>query len=151
MTINFGLDLTIEQEELTLRQNLFITVIIYLFYLMFANMNFKFSAIGFILLTIIYQLNKYISHHISKKEDKIKVNKIKKLRSKLIIGLIVCVILGFLSYLIWQRTDQYTDNFDWIKFLFGTGNCTFNKPLRYDMSIYGRYGDYDIKDLFTNK
>lgn len=151
MTINFGLDLTIDQEDLSLRQNLFITVIIYLFYLMFANMNFKFSAIGFILMTIIYQSNKYITRHKLIKGDEEKVKNLEKLRSRLIIGLIVCVVAGFTCYLLWQRTDQYIDDFDWVKFLFGTGHCSFNKPLRYDLSIYGRYGDYNIRDLFTNK
>ena len=151
MTINFGLDLTVGQEDLTLRQNLSITVIVYLFYLMFANMNFKFSAVGFVLMTIIYQSNKYISHHKLKKGDENKVKKVEKFRSNLIIGLVVCVVVGFVCYLLWQRTDQYSEDFDWVKFLFGTGHCAFNKPLRYDTSIYGRYGDYNIRDLFTAK
>ena len=137
MTINFGLDLTIGEETLSLRQNLFITIVIYLFYLMFANMNFKFSIVGFVLMTIIYQANKYIKHHKIKKEDLEKVKNVEKLRNNLVIGLTVIVVVGFVYYYLWQRRE-YSDNWNFAKFLFGTGKCKFDKDLRYDLSIFGR-------------
>ena len=139
MTINFGLDLTIGDETLSLRQNLFITILIYLFYLMFANMNFKFSIAGFVLMTIIYQSNKYIKHHKLKKTKPEKIKKIEKIRKNLIIGLILLVLVGFVYYYLWQR-NEYSDSWDFSKFLFGTGKCKFEKNLRYDLSIFGRHG-----------
>ena len=85
-------------------------------------MNLTFTMIVFVLLFISYNLNLHVKS-LKKKNIESKYSEtIKKIQSILGFVIVLVIIIGFISYYNYQRSE-YKNNWSTLKFLFGVTNC----------------------------
>jgi len=104
-------------------ENIGLTLIIYVFFVLFTRMDLVFTGIVFILLTIIYFINSYITYLKAIKDISPTVNILEQLEYVLMSLLGPVVIIGFIYYLLRQRKD-HAKNWSSIKFIFGISKCS---------------------------
>ena len=136
-TIFFGIDIS-DGKDLTLRNKLEISFIVFILFTVLGNMNIKFSILGFGLVTVLYLINTYISELKSKAEAednneiKKKYFKIKEFRRNLSLLFLGCIIVGVFFYYKLKK-EEFGDRFNIISFFFEQNKCKFNEEL--DLNI----------------
>jgi len=99
-------------------------LLIYIFFIFTSRMQFIYSFSLILTILAIYVLNTYKNNLREKKllEEKTE-ERIDNVLSVLLIILLLIFIVGFSNYYIY-KTNQYKKSFDFIKFLFGTKECS---------------------------
>jgi hypothetical protein len=102
---------------------IFISIGIYLLFIITAKIDFNFWIIFIVLLSLIYILEIYKNE----KEDNTTIGNIdiNNIQYSLIIFNIFIIIVGFLVYL-GKKKFEYKENFDYTTFLFGKNKCANN-------------------------
>lgn len=136
-TIFFGIDIS-DGDNLTLKNKIEISCIVFILFTLIANMNIKFSIIGFGLVTILYLLNTYISQLKLElnSNDKLqnKYVKITKLRKNLSLLFLGCIIVGVYYYYNLKK-EEFGDDFSIGSFLFAQNSCRFNEELDFNINF----------------
>lgn len=98
------------------------TIFIYILFIILTKMHLQATIIAFILLTILFVLNGYKNYYENNDKDKNKIENIKFIKKILIYFIIAFLIINFGIYFLYQK-NQYKNNFQISKFLFGTVKC----------------------------
>ena len=90
-------------------------------------MNLYFIIVASILAIAIFVLNKYLLYWDKKHKGYKDENYRNKKRTKEILEvlLVLTIVLGFITYFI-EKKSEYKDDFSYLKFLFGTNECSKN-------------------------
>jgi len=103
------------------------SIITYIAYLMYTRMNLYFIIVASILAIAIFILNKYLLYWDKKHKGYKNETYRNRKRTKEILEvlLVLTIVLGFLTYFI-EKKSEYKDDFSYLKFLFGTNECSKN-------------------------
>lgn len=111
-----------DDEDPKFVQYSLLTLLVYILFIMFTKMNLIFTMIVFVLLFISYNLNLHVKS-LKKKNIESKYSEtIKKIQSILGFVIVLVIIIGFISYFNYQRSE-YKNNWSTLKFLFGVTTC----------------------------
>jgi hypothetical protein len=108
-------------------ENVKITCLVWVLFVMFAKMNLYFTIFTFSLFIITYYIQNQIVYYrkLNDKNEYIeKINSFISVEKKLIIFIIFTIILGFIIYFIKQYKDKKNE-WSFVKFIFGTLRCDF--------------------------
>lgn len=113
-------------------ENIKITCLVWVLFIMFAKMNLHFTIFTFLLFLITYYIQNQIVYYRKLNDKDVYIKKINSLLSvekKLIIFIIFTIILGFIIYFMKEYKDKKKE-WSFVKFIFGTLHCDFeNKKL----------------------
>lgn len=114
-------------------ENIKITCLVWVLFIMFAKMNLYFTIFTFLLFLITYYIQNQIVYYRkinNKNEYKENIVSLISVERKLILFIIFTIILGFALYFIKEYKDKKKE-WSFIKFIFGTLHCDFeNKKLK---------------------
>jgi hypothetical protein len=114
-------------------ENVKITCLVWVLFLMFAKMNLYFTIFTFLLFLITYYIQNQIIYYRkinNKNEYKENIVSLISVERKLVLFIIFTIILGFALYFIKEYKDKKKE-WSFIKFIFGTLHCDFeNKKLK---------------------
>jgi hypothetical protein len=114
-------------------ENIKITCLVWVLFLMFAKMNLYFTIFTFLLFLITYYIQNQIIYYRkinNKNEYKENIVSLISVEKKLVLFIIFTIILGFALYFIKEYKDKKKE-WSFIKFIFGTLHCDFeNKKLK---------------------
>jgi hypothetical protein len=126
--IYFTVDFT-SQQNLHPVESFKKTTIIWVLYLLFTKMNITYTGIAAAILVGIYISSDYATYYQTQIDDNIQdennqeeLDKYQNMQNNLLKGLVVVIIVGFLSYLS-EKRQEYGQNFNFITFLMGVPNC----------------------------
>ena len=105
-------------------KTMYITLLIYIVFMLFTRMNIYFTVVSFLILLSIYILNNYKQYYLQKEEDSNRIKVINTSKNILFIILIVLIFIGASSYFIKQRRD-HGKNWSTFKYIFGTTKCYY--------------------------
>jgi len=115
-------------------KNLTKALLIYIFFLLFTKMGLTATIITFVLLFSIYLSNSYKKYYettFKNKKNKTKedmkeyekqMNNIHRIQNIMIWSVLIVVLVGFLLYYR-EKSIEYSNSFDFMKFIFGVVNC----------------------------
>lgn len=103
------------------------SIIIWILYTLFIRQNLDFTIISGLLLMATYVLDGYVKKY-EKKGDDEKKEKMLKYKKIALYSSVGSIILGSSIYFI-DKKNEYKDNFDFYKFIFGTVVCDSMKNL----------------------
>lgn len=114
-------------------ENIKITCLVWVLFIMFAKMNLYFTIFTFLLFLITYYIQNQIVYYRkinNKNEYKENIVSLISVERKLVIFIIFTIILGFTIYFIKEYKDKKKE-WSFVKFIFGTLHCDFeNKKLK---------------------
>ena len=114
-------------------ENIKITCLVWVLFIMFAKMNLYFTIFTFLLFLITYYIQNQIVYYRkinNKNEYKENIVSLISVERKLVIFIIFTIILGFALYFIKEYKDKKKE-WSFVKFIFGTLHCDFeNKKLK---------------------
>ena len=122
----FAIDFTsgVSNEPQHPGKTMYITLLIYIAFILFTRMNIYFTVVSFLILGAIYVLNNFKQYYLQKEEDLSRIKAINTSINVLFITLIVLILVGAGSYFIKQRRD-HGKNWSTFKYIFGTTNCYY--------------------------
>ena len=110
-------------------ERLIASLITYIAYIMYTKMNLYFVILASLLGGTIFMINQYLEYWKKTDPDDYKNSKLYKIRKKqkdiLEVILISVIILGFVLYFL-EKKEEYKEEFDYIKFIFGKNVCSNN-------------------------
>jgi len=113
-------------------ENIKITCLVWVLFIMFAKMNLYFTIFTFSLFIITYYIQNQIVYYrkINDKNEYIeKISSLIGVEKKLIVFIIFTIILGFIIYFMKEYKDKKKE-WSFVKFIFGTLHCDFeNKKI----------------------
>ena len=113
-------------------ENVKITCLVWVLFVMFAKMNLYFTIFTFSLFIVTYYIQNQIVYYrkLNDKNEYIeKINSFISVEKKLIIFIIFTIVLGFIIYFIKEYKDKKNE-WSFVKFIFGTLHCDFeNKKI----------------------
>ena len=117
----FSIHFTKQADHIHPWRLLIMSMIIYVFFLLFSKMELYWTAIVFIILSILFILSTFIDYYNFKKRHK--VVKALEMIQKILIGIMfLSTLYGFATY--FQRQyEEHSEDFSYVKFLFGTVKC----------------------------
>ena len=115
-TINFTSTKSPSPQESLLK-----SIVLWIFFLLFAKMNPLFTILAIILLLCIYSVDNY-EKYLHSKKNKSKDKELKKYKKILAGAIVICILLGSFIYYKEKRLE-YRSQFDLKKFFLGTINC----------------------------
>jgi hypothetical protein len=114
-------------------ENIKITCLVWVLFIMFAKMNLYFTIFTFLLFLITYYIQNQIVYYRKindKNEYKESIVSLISVERKLVLFIIFTIILGFALYFFKEYKDKKKE-WSFIKFIFGTLHCDFeNKKLK---------------------
>lgn len=122
--IVFTIDFT-SKDSMSVGEILTKSLIIYIFYLMLSKQDYTTLWIIIILLIATY-LTYIQTNHLKQNTEDVKFYD--NLSSLLMVGIAVVTLVGFLMYFN-RQLNEHKDNFDYLKFIFGTNQCDKLKTL----------------------
>lgn len=104
-------------------ENLKISICIYILFIMFVRLESNYSGIVFILLSLAYFTNNYISYYdkMGMKEDSLRLHRV---RNALYVVMTFIILMGYYEYYTRQRVEK-GGNWSTSKFIFGTTRCNY--------------------------
>tara|TARA_B100002051_G_C16743057_1_gene645593 strand:+ start:4000 stop:4521 length:522 start_codon:yes stop_codon:yes gene_type:complete len=123
--IYFTIDLTSDE---TLHPNILFkkTIQLWVFYILFSNIDINFTIIIVILLIVLYVSDDYYTyfknHSEKKEESKELIQKLEIIINTLGYIIVTFLIIGFIIYFLKQKREK-KNNFHFMKFLLGTVKC----------------------------
>lgn len=102
--------------------NIFLTIIVYIWFIITTRSPFILAIIIIILLIILYILNKKKERLLNDKNFK-KIKYIENIQKIILLIAIILSFIGFIIYII-ERKLEHGDNFSYFKFIIGQKDCT---------------------------
>lgn len=121
MMIYFAIDFGSSSSQSPI-QNIGISSIIFILFIMFTKMNIPFTIAAFLLLITVYILNNYIDYFKNKKKHYKLRKELASIKNKLYYVIIIIIFVGFSLYF-YKQYQVHNNNWETIKFLFGTNVC----------------------------
>jgi len=132
LTLIFLVNLTDpEQDKTNLKNILYKSFILYLFFMIIIKTQYKFFMLILLIIGIIYlfeiKKNEYEDNDTKKPnlETEKNIKYITYIQNILFIIMCVFMIIGFMTYL-GEKKYEYKDKFNFITFIFGKPDCTFS-------------------------
>jgi hypothetical protein len=133
-TINFT-----SKENISPKENFGKSLFLWVFFILFTKMSFKFTFTVILLLLIIFIMEQqkeyvvYLSKKNNSQQSSTEIANLTKYQKTLSAISVVLVCIGFFSYF-FARKREYKSKFDFSKFLFGINKCKslqVNKIIKY--------------------
>jgi FtsH-binding integral membrane protein len=103
-------------------ENVKITLLIYVIYLLFTKMNIYFTLLVFTMFCINYILSTYVEYYEKNGIEEELVSQFKNIQEKITIASFVFIILGFSLYFN-EKYSEFGKDFSLTKFIFGIVKC----------------------------
>ncbi len=116
--VYFTIDFT-SKSDMSPEEVFYKSIMIYIFYIILTKQTFETFIILFLLLITVYYLYTKINYENSKKID---TKQTEQTMDYIVYIIAIVSLIGFGLYFNKQYTEHY-DNFDIIKFIFGTNKC----------------------------
>jgi hypothetical protein len=105
-------------------ENFKVSLSIWVLFILFTRMHLELTIVVFLLLSVLYIIDVYISHYTyqKNKDNTHMIDKLKNTYNHLKKLLFILIIIGFILYFIDKR-KEYSKDWNTMKFIFGNKSC----------------------------
>jgi hypothetical protein len=138
MTLYFFVVLTSDDETITSKNRLYVTLVLYAVFALTTKTSFVFTLI---IMAAIYGLyaNSISQKEYKKKKDQESYDRLEKINTILQYIFMIALVLGVILYYGEKRLEYGGKNWSWYTYLFGRPQCKFDRLRLFRLDDYWRF------------